>query len=634
MRGEGKQAYAGLRARAAALLDPLLALAEPGRADLPLRGQPSDHGEAADRLESFARPLLLAAQVLASEPEGTVADGARRAKASGWFRAGLVLGSDPASPQFWGWASHYHQHTVEQGLMTLALRFAPEHFWEPLSDPERLQVLRWLASARGVGHVRNNHLFFDILVLEFLRWAGMEEPGDAAVIEHDFAELEAMYRGDGWFIDGMNETFDPYNAFAFHYYAPLWNHYYGERDPARAARWRAWTQQFLTGYEAWFAASGETPAFGRSLSYRFNGAAAFGAVLLDGGGPLPPGRARALVTRHIDFFLAHPITQEQGVLSLGWTDEFADLSEPYSCAGSPYWCAKAFIPLLLPPSHPFFADPEEPAGAARGDAVTVLPAPGFVLRAVAGEVELISAGTAINGGNLHRYGPWKWGRLSYRTRFGFTLGQSQGDYPIDGGLTAVCDGLGRRLGRHWTLPLEVSAERLQALYILGDKLTQTNVRVRTTVRWRGDWQLQVHAVDPFTPARLTLGAQALPLGAGEVPTITRFAGGLAASHGGLATLILCLAGWETAGLEHHHAAQGGRRHLLTPDHATPWLQSPRLHAPLILMALVYAGNGPAPEPWQVLSSSPGHLQLTRSDGEVWTVADPELPTCCSPCPVT
>lgn len=618
--------YSQMRAWAAALLDPLMALAEPGHAGLPLIGPPSDHGDDADRLESFARPLLLAAQLLASCPEGTPEDDARRERAARWFREGLVAGTDPAGPHFWGWAAHHHQHTVEQGLMTIGLRFGAEHLWEPLAAEERAQVLRWLSSARGVGHVRNNHLFFDILVLEFLGWAGAGEPGDEAAIEHDFAELEAMYRGQGWFIDGLNETFDPYNAFAFHYYAPLWNHFYGTRDRDRVARWRSWTDLFLVGYESWFAASGETPAYGRSLAYRFNGVAAYGAALLDDGGPLAPGRTRSLVMRHIGFFLDRSIRQGQGALSLGWTDTFPDLREPYSCAGSPYWAAKAFAPLLLPPEHGFWTEPAEPAGAARGDSVTVLSPAGFVARAVGGEVDLLSAASAINPGNLHRYGAWKWGRLSYHTRFGFTLGTLGGDYPIDGGLTARCDGQQHRAGRHWTIPLDLTDERMQVLYVLGDKNAQTNVRVRSTIRWNGPWQLHIHAIDPFTPAELTLGGQPLPLAAGEAPVVTLCTDGAAAASAELATVVQGLTGWDHAGIEHAVGKRDGRRHIMSPDHATPWLATARLTGPAVLVALVYAGPAPAPAPWQVDSFAPGRLVLNRPDGTIWTIDDPELST--------
>ena len=50
------------------LLEPLAALMQPGRADLAIAGAASDHDLQADRLESFARPLTLAAFWLQSAP--------------------------------------------------------------------------------------------------------------------------------------------------------------------------------------------------------------------------------------------------------------------------------------------------------------------------------------------------------------------------------------------------------------------------------------------------------------------------------------------------------------------------------------------------------------------------------------
>src|SRR4051812_18278571 len=124
----------------------------PGRADLEITGAASDHDRQADRLESFARPMTLAALYLQSELE----DGAAPPPASGssgdlpdakafrqrlahWFREGLVAGSDPASPHYWGPDASYHQHHVEMGLMSIALQLAGRDLWEPLTQPERIR---------------------------------------------------------------------------------------------------------------------------------------------------------------------------------------------------------------------------------------------------------------------------------------------------------------------------------------------------------------------------------------------------------------------------------------------------------------------------------------------------------------
>ena len=129
-------AYRHWQLAAKKLLEPLAALMRPGAADLAIAGAPSDHDPQADRLESFARPLTLAAFFLQSEPHPD--DRALREKISTWFRAGLVTGSDPKNPAYWGPDASYHQHHVEMGLMSIALQLAPRDLWNPLPRSERV----------------------------------------------------------------------------------------------------------------------------------------------------------------------------------------------------------------------------------------------------------------------------------------------------------------------------------------------------------------------------------------------------------------------------------------------------------------------------------------------------------------
>lgn len=126
--------YTWWRSAAENLLAPLSALMQPGKADLPLQGQASNHGAQADRLESFARPCLLAAHWLASEPGAS--EKLSRDEIAAWFRRGLVIGTDPSNPETWGPTTNHHQHTVEMAALTLALQIARPFLWEPLSKSD------------------------------------------------------------------------------------------------------------------------------------------------------------------------------------------------------------------------------------------------------------------------------------------------------------------------------------------------------------------------------------------------------------------------------------------------------------------------------------------------------------------
>ena len=64
--------------------------------------------------------------------------------------------------------------------------------------------------------------------------------------------------------------------------------------------------------------------------------------------------------RHLRWWADHPISDRDGVLSIGYTYDNRRLSETYSSAGSPYWCMKAFGALAAPADHPFWTSDEEP----------------------------------------------------------------------------------------------------------------------------------------------------------------------------------------------------------------------------------------------------------------------------------
>jgi hypothetical protein len=612
--------YASWRGAAESLLKPLTVLMAPGKADLPLRGQASDHGQVADRLESFARPCLLAAHWLQAEP-GSDETVSRQAVAQ-WFRRGLLLGSDPSSPEYWGPTANHHQHTVEMAALSLALQIARRDLWSPFSPEERAQVARWFASVRGAGLHRNNHMFFCVLPLAFLEQEGFGRPADKTVSRYLLDVLEGMALGGGWFLDGMNETVDYYAAYAWSYYGLWWGKLYGQADPKRALRWKEWAAAFLKDYIHFFAASGENPPFGRSLCYRFAASAPFGLAEFCGVSAVPPGQARRACTRNLDFFLRHPIQQSQGALSLGWTDEFPALSEAYSCAGSPYWAAKAFAPLLLAPAHKFWHAETKLLPAEAGDFQLAVPQAGLVVRSHGGAVEVLNNANGINVGNA-KFGTWKWGKLSYRSGFGFEVGRAENRYPLDAALTAeFANGTVR--GRHQCQPLAVAADHCGSVYGLGDRFSQTQVSVESRLWWRGGWQLHWHHVVAYQPAKLRLGTYSLPLEnatSGGLDLNQQFA---VARNTILAVAMQPLLGF--ARVEAHESDPAHRVHLLTWHSLVLAAETEPVTGERDLVALVWGGRpeeGPAP--WEVVSSETGKLRLRHPTLGQWVIHEPEFP---------
>ncbi len=611
---------------AESLLRPLVGLMEDGRADLPIEGQVSNHGAAADRLESFARPCLWASHWLMAESSGE--EQLSRAEVAAWFRRGLVLGTDPSSTHYWGPTTNFHQHTVEMGALVLAMEKAAVWLWEPLEQKERAQIARWLGSVRGVGLHRNNHLFFGVLPLSFLLKHGYGAAADRACILRWMDIMEGMHLGGGWFIDGMNESIDHYNAYAFHYYGLWWGHLYRDIDPSRAARWADWTYAFLPDYLRFFAASGEPVPFGRSMTYRFAASAPFALAAKCGVSPLAPGQARRVCTQNLRFFLDRNIQQRQGALSLGWTDEFPALTEAYSCAGSTYWAAKGLAPLLLGPDDPFWTECERPLPSEEGDNTHAIPQIGMVVRSVRGEVELLNAASSICGGNT-AFGAYKWGKLSYRTGIGMEVKPKDGPYPLDASLTAEAAD-GTLFGRQSSHPFEVEDDHISSVYALGDRFSQFNAQVESHLWWRGGWQLHLHCYHVHQSTRLILGAYSL---SASDASLLHQAGDLTSGDLTLAqaqgethaTALQAVLGFSSLG--HRFATGDLRAHILAPHSLTLFLQTDWLDGEGDLLALSWAG--PKEEkivPWTIRESAAGCLALANATGETWEIRHPAIPS--------
>ncbi|MEX0321596.1 MAG: DUF2264 domain-containing protein [Puniceicoccaceae bacterium] len=613
------------------LIDSLMALAEPDGSEIPLVGNASDHDANADRLEAYARPCLLAAFWLQSVPgEG---EQSKRDQVGDWFRKALVRGTDPESPHYWGPNTNYHQNGVEIGLLACALLMAREYLWDKLSEEEQQQVGRFIATNRATGHVWNNHFYFAILALEFLREVGMDRPADAISVDKWFKELEGMYRGQGWFMDGMNQSYDHYNSYAFHFYGLLWSHLFGESNPERKKRWCSWATEFLEEYQYLFAASGEHPAFGRSITYRFNASAPFSLACLLDVSPLPAGRARRLCTRNLEFFLNKPIYQEQGAVGIGWHDVFPELSEKYTCAGSVYWAAKAFSTLLLPPDHEFWTADEEPLISEQGDFVRIQEEAGLIFRGLSGEVEIINAGTEITPVNLAKFGSWKWGKLAYRTGVGFQVGYQGeyynkvcGYYSKDNGLTLEGGSDDRVHGRHYTLPLEMTEEHMSCTYALGDKVDQLTTLVESYVWWNKDWLLHFIWTDSYQEVQLNLGGYSLSSQDAGALLMRSTDDCLIARNQDHHTLLQPIIGFEKMEWDKRLDSSVRRSHVQAPYHAAPVAVTGRASGIRLMAALSYVGkSAEEASPWQLISLNKGSWKMYHSVRGEWNVSHPMLP---------
>ncbi|GAB2629207.1 DUF2264 domain-containing protein [Streptomyces capparidis] len=369
-----------------ALADALLAAvrphATPGNALVHLPGPAGGSGRWSDGLEGYARTFLLAAFRCGTlrEPDATVE----------WYARGLAAGTDPGSPERWPRPDEVRQARVEAASVALALHETRHLLWDRLPDAVRQRAVAWLGGMSGAEVPDNNWVWFRAVVAAFLRSVGA--PYRAADIDHAVARTEQWYAGGGWYSDGArnpgeHRNFDHYNGWAMHLY-PLWYCRMAGPDaaPGLPGRYRGRLRAFLAAAPHLIGADGSPLVQGRSLTYRFAAAAPLWAGALFDATPLPPGLTRRAASGVVRHFTDAGAVDGSGLLTLGWHHPFEPIRQRYSGPASPYWAAKGFIGLLLPPDHPVWTAAEEPLPVERADFVLPLPAPGW-----------IASGTAADG---------------------------------------------------------------------------------------------------------------------------------------------------------------------------------------------------------------------------------------------
>ncbi|MGY3338271.1 hypothetical protein ACVW0K_004370 [Streptomyces filamentosus] len=463
-----------------------------GLIDLP-GPRPSWSGARSDGLEGFARTFLLAALRVA---------GARGADPHGHldrYAAGLAAGTAAPGrddPDAWPAMADTRQAVVESASLALALRLTRPWLWDRLDDRARERIADWLLPALGPSPVDNNWWLFGLTVAGFLREAGVETGRATATIDRSLARVEDWYLGEGWYSDGDNRAFDHYNSWALHLYPVLHAHLDGDR--ALLDRYGPRLRAHLADHVHLFDANGAPVPYGRSLIYRFAAAAAPWLGTLTGHTPLTPGATRRLASGSLRYFLDRGATDDRGLLTLGWHGPHPPLVQAYSGPGSPYWAAKGFLGLLLPPGHPAWTDPEEPLPAERADTVRSFGPTGLLVQTTAadGLVRLHNHGSNhVDSGGPDGDDPG-YARFAYATRTGPTAAPAPADNHF-----ALLRPDGTPTGRGPAEPLPGGPDRASSAHT-----PLPGIRVVSTTLVHGRAELRVHLVldaPEGTPVRQT-----------------------------------------------------------------------------------------------------------------------------------
>ncbi len=241
--------------------------------------------------------------------------------------------------------------------------------------------------------------------------------------------------------------------------------------------------------------------FGRSLTYRMAQGSFWGALAVADVDALGWAVVRGLALRHLRWWSERPISDRDGVVSVGFGYDNRRMAESYNSAGSPYWCMKAFAMLAAPDDHPFWTVAEASPPPA---ATVTLRTPGMVLGRDDGQVVALMAQPP--GWSFVEQAEAKYHKFAYSSRFGFS-----GDFTMYGlgatdSMLAVTDpATGVRRVRDGVVRSEVAD---------GVALTRwtpmPGVRIDTALGGGAPWHVRVHRVSTERELSLSETGFALP----------------------------------------------------------------------------------------------------------------------------
>lgn len=485
--GNPLQTLTDMRRALTDLFDPLLPYFSKGNARVRIDGAGAHFDRAAADLEGFARPLW-----------GLAPLGAGGGDFRHWDRyaEGLANGVDPKHPEYWGAVNGRDQRMVELAALGFALALVPEKIWKPLDQRARDNLIAYLKHARTFDYADNNWKFFRILVDIALDRLGVSF--DRSLTETYLNELDGFYIADGWYRDGNVRRIDHYIPFAMHFYGLIYSKLVKDD---RAERYRERAVLFTRDFRHWFAPDGATIPFGRSLTYRFACAGFWSALAFADLEALPWGEIKGLCLRHLRWWADKPIAHRDGTLPIGFAYPNLLMSENYNSAGSPYWAFKAFLPLALPETHPFWTAEEKPPESE--PAIIPQTHPGMVLMRSKDDVVALSSGQE---NQQMRFGAEKYSKFAYSARYGFSVESDERIFTggaFDSMLAFSDDGLHYRV-RETNEEAKLAGDTLYAKWS-----PYPDVTVETWLVPAAPWHVRLHKISTLRPLQTAEGGFAI-----------------------------------------------------------------------------------------------------------------------------
>lgn len=338
------------------------------------------------------------------------------------YKEGIANGTNPEHSEFWGEITDYNQRIVETAPIGLGLIIAPDKIWEPLTLDQKDAFSKWLYRINEVKCPNNNWLFFTVLVNLGLKNVGQKYSEEK--VKESIEQIHKMYKGNGWYSDGISEQMDYYVAFAMHFYGLIYAKHMENEDPQNSKIFKERALKFAEDFIYWFDENGSAVAFGRSLTYRFAQCCFWSACVYAGIEPFDIGIIKGIISRNIEHWLNCDIFDNGGVLSIGYEYPNLMMSEEYNAFGSPYWALKSFLILALDENHEFFKCSAKPLP--KLEDLRIIPQAKMVIQRQNGYPVILTGGQWVEWGM--KFIPEKYSKFAYSSRYSFCV--SCGDTSI------------------------------------------------------------------------------------------------------------------------------------------------------------------------------------------------------------
>jgi len=477
------------------MIEPLVSCLTPGKSRMIVGDGSAHYSEDVAGMEGFSRVLwALVPMMMGKCPEAEPY----------WqiWREGLIHGTDPTHPEYWGEIHNADQRMVEMAVIGMGLCFLPDRFRGELSPAQQQNLYGWLNQINLYDMPKNNWRFFRILVNIGFRKAGW--PVNDQRLKEDLDMMEGHYVGDGWYFDYETKR-DYYTLWGFHYYSLVYAAAMKDEDPERCARFIERAQLIAPRFACWFDREGRALPYGRSLTYRF-AQGSFWSAMAFAGVTTPEmgwGEIRHLWLQNLRSWVRMPIFDRGGALTVGYGYPNLCMAEGYNAPGSPYWGMKTFAALALPEDHPFWQAEEK----------AYMPPEQFLDEQVRqlltrdDENRQVISYTAGNHGWEHMHEDEKYEKFAYSTHFTFSVAKEAttlGKGGYDSMLAVKRQGRDLWRGRSGCESFEMKEDRVECVWS-----PMEGVRIQTTLIPKGNWHVRRHFIHTEIDIEVAEGAFAV-----------------------------------------------------------------------------------------------------------------------------